>query len=111
MLDWPDHESSRFAYILCCIWNARNNLIFQHIISDPSRIILQAHGLWEEYIRFHYPIEEISASTDFTSGTLVNTVVPTPISLLKRKGYCRRTTRKYWTGMYTHTFELEGPMR
>ncbi|KAI5661195.1 hypothetical protein M9H77_20518 [Catharanthus roseus] len=42
MISWPAHDSARFAYFLCCIWNCRNNMIFQHIPPDHSKIILQA---------------------------------------------------------------------
>lgn len=60
-------------------------MLFQPINPNPSHIILQAIGLWKEYMLLHHPMKGALASTDSSSMLLNNAIVPMSISLQKGK--------------------------
>lgn len=86
MFGWLAFDSSRFAYILWCIWNSINNMIFQNTPPVLLKIVIQAIGSLDENLRVYQLKENNPDSSVSSSGALADSSIYQNSFLYKGKG-------------------------
>lgn len=71
-----------------------NNMFFQNIIPDHSQIILQATSFWEEYLRVHRIVANLTVNQSSPPGISVGLSAPIGGISCKGKGILEHSQGK-----------------